>query len=604
MMDLYIELYKCIRWERKVKYCYFCMKQMEQDRLVCPHCNKDEKDYNENLRHIKPGSILDGKYLIGHVLGEGGFGITYVGLDLNLNLKVAIKEYFPVSLATRDVHSITGDALQIMGGDAALRFRTYRERYEKEGNMLARLDDCSGIVEVLNFFSANNTSYMVMEYIDNTLEKYLKRNGGRISEDTVKELFKPVLRSMIKVHELGIIHKDISPDNIMMSSDGRIKIIDFGASEDSSDSTEDKFVVLKRYFAPPEQYQANANLGPAADVYALCATMYVCLTGKRLTESIDRYFEDDESDLDNLKGIASDDFIASMRYGLKPDVRKRCKSIDELYECIYGESKAPVEESPEYLPEKNYKGLQITIVLLFFITVIVIGFIYVFNNHMFNKSINVSGDGGVISSSEIIDTDEGNLNGNENINVIDNIEKNQTVNNENTKVIQETDTDQETSNTATVEDTAKDINLMQTAAEYFTYEEYVSSTGEEGIRILALDQEALIGNELSTVNGQKVEVVVPSHIDGKPVLAIAGLNSNVTSVYLCEGIKRIDNNAFKNYFYLERLYLPNSLKEIGKSAFDNCVTLGEIIIGDEVYTYDNENKAIVDENSEAIIKLK
>ncbi|MBR4078884.1 MAG: protein kinase, partial [Christensenellaceae bacterium] len=175
----------------------------------CPECGFDNQTYRSMPHQLKPGTMLDGRYLIGRVLGEGGFGITYVGLDTLLELKVAVKEFYMTGVNSRN--HMTSDAVQITNGGFTEDFTHNRRRFLDEAQVLARLSGEPGIVMVRDFFEANNTAYIVMEFLSGqTLQSYLERNG-KLRWSTTWQLMKPVLESLKRVHAHGIIHRDISP---------------------------------------------------------------------------------------------------------------------------------------------------------------------------------------------------------------------------------------------------------------------------------------------------------------------------------------------------------------------------------------------------------
>ena len=207
--------------------CYRCMS--ETNSGVCERCGFDMEKYQAPLHHLKQGTILNGKYMIGVAIGEGGFGITYIGYDLNLGIKVAVKEYFPNGLVSRDTHNT--DQITIFSGSDQQQYNAGKEKFINEARALAKFDNLPGVVSVKDFFKENGTAYIVMEFIEGeTFRNYLRRNGNRISAEQTINMMRPVIESLIYIHRSGIIHRDISPDNIMITRDGRVKLIDFGAA--------------------------------------------------------------------------------------------------------------------------------------------------------------------------------------------------------------------------------------------------------------------------------------------------------------------------------------------------------------------------------------
>ena len=230
--------------------CPGCMAVLDEPDLPCPLCGFDKSTYSPSPRSLRPFTKLNGKYMVGKVIGEGGFGITYIGFNLDTDLPVAIKEYFPAELATRD--TLQGNTINIFSGEAKDLYREGLEKYLREARNLTMFSDLTGIVTVKDFFYENDTAYIIMEYINGiTLKQHLTKVGGKMKQNEVIKMMKPVLESMNQIHEVGIIHRDISPDNIMITRNNQIKLTDFGAArvfdtEDNKSIT----VVLKRGYAP------------------------------------------------------------------------------------------------------------------------------------------------------------------------------------------------------------------------------------------------------------------------------------------------------------------------------------------------------------------
>ena len=241
--------------------------------------------------HLRMGTRLNNRYLIQGVLGEGGFGITYVGMDEVLCQKVAVKEFFPRGAITRN-NQQTNEVVSVYGTKAA-NFHQGEEKFLQEARTLAQFNNVAGVVRVQDFFRENGTAYIVMEYLEGiTLKQYLQTYGP-ISVEEMQNIFAPILEALDKIHQNGVIHRDISPDNIMCLPEGEVKLMDFGAARDYTDySAEGLSVILKMGFAPIEQYDSHGKQGPWTDIYALGATMYQCLTGRKPDDAPKRSLED------------------------------------------------------------------------------------------------------------------------------------------------------------------------------------------------------------------------------------------------------------------------------------------------------------------------
>lgn len=315
-------------------YCPWCMSPVKPGAELCPTCRKDPTAYVPSSHHFPPGQLLKDRYLVGRVLGEGGFGITYLGMDTNLERRVAIKEYFPTSFVKRETSvSLEVTCYTNVGRDF---YEKGRDQFLQEARTMAKLEDIPEIVRVLDFFPANNTAYIVMEFLEGSTLKELVQEQGRIPAKSMLEMLDPVLRAMESMHRAGIIHRDISPDNLMVLKSGKIKLMDFGCARDI-EGGRTMTVTLKHGFAPMEQYTGHGQ-GPWSDVYALCATVYYCLTGKVPPRSVER--SDSEQDsliLPNKEGAnLTPDQERALVKGLAVRAKNRWQSAASLYAALYG----------------------------------------------------------------------------------------------------------------------------------------------------------------------------------------------------------------------------------------------------------------------------
>jgi len=303
------------------------------DGDICPFCGKNVKERAEIQHQLQPFTILQGKYIVGDVLGEGGFGITYVGFDLNLEMRVAIKEFYPNGYVTRE--SAVTPAVTIFSGKNMEAVKKWQSSFLEEARSLAKCAQLPGVVNVKEFFSENNTVYIVQEFLDGiTLKGYMKNMGGRIPVDRLMSAMEPVIVALAQVHDQGLIHRDISPDNIMCLNDGSMKVFDFGAARKYGDDSE-KSVVLKPGYAPEEQYRTRGNQGPWSDVYALCATMYKCITGKTPVESMER-MRNDTLQMPSAMGIAIPPALeATLQRGMAVFAESRIQNMRELHSALY-----------------------------------------------------------------------------------------------------------------------------------------------------------------------------------------------------------------------------------------------------------------------------
>lgn len=329
------------------KYCYTCMDVL-QGNGFCPHCFKKNSAECPPYR-LSPGTVLNRKYLVGKSIGEGGFGITYIGRDLTLDRKVAIKEYYPSGCANRN---------NIVSQDVTISSEKRREYFEKglhsfidEARRIAKLTSVPGIVDVLEYFECNGTAYIIMEYLDGeNLSDYLK-NNGTIGYKEVFGMMLPVTRSLSTMHDAGIIHRDISPDNIMRLKDGTLKLMDFGSARYFTNSDKEMSVMIKQGYAPEEQYSSGSVQGPWTDVYALCATMYKCITGKVPAYSIDRIKIDTLIRPSDMGCSISPSAESVLLYGLAVFRQDRCSDMNELGSLM---EQALQHDQPVVEPRQDY----------------------------------------------------------------------------------------------------------------------------------------------------------------------------------------------------------------------------------------------------------
>ena len=306
----------------------------------------------ENLYCLRKGTRLIGRYTIEGVLGQGGFGITYLGMDELHKKKVAIKEFFPQGIVTRNIEYEDTVTVTLVGEKD--NYEKGKERFLKEAQTMAMFSKDKGIVKALDFFEINNTAYIVMEYLEGvTLKQYLRENKRIDAEDLV-ELLVPLIEALDEIHSQGLIHRDISPDNIMVLPDGRIKLMDFGAARDYTEFGEKSLsIVLKPGYAPPEQYQTHGVQGPWTDIYALCATMYKCITGENPPDAIDRLVDDHLKKISAFGIPVLPQIEEAIIKGMSVAAKDRYQNVGDFCEDLYGgyeENSEPEAEESQAEP--------------------------------------------------------------------------------------------------------------------------------------------------------------------------------------------------------------------------------------------------------------
>lgn len=271
--------------------CYNCFNQLEDPSSPCPYCGFNMQENIEKYPvALRAGTVLNNRYIVGRVLGQGGFGITYLSYDTKLAAKVAIKEFMPGELATR----VNGTTVSVMAATRTEDFTYGAERFQEEARTLAKFMGQPNIAGVTDYFDENDTSYFVMDYIEGiSFKTYIANQGGKVSVDEALNVMIPVLRALTAVHAEGFIHRDVTPDNIYISKDGNVKLLDFGSARYSiGDKSKSLDVILKVGYAPKEQYIRRGRQGPYTDVYSCAACFYAALTGYLPPESLERLDQD------------------------------------------------------------------------------------------------------------------------------------------------------------------------------------------------------------------------------------------------------------------------------------------------------------------------
>ena len=315
----------------------------------CEHCGVDNAAFSAaKPYHLTPGTVLFGRYVVGKVLGEGGFGITYIGIDQKLSKRVAVKEYYPSGIARRDN---SGSPDVTVSSDMMKWFEKGVERFLFEAKSAAAFSDEDGIVNVQDYFRQNKTAYIVMDYLDGeNLKEYVKNNGA-MPFDVIIRLMVPVIRALKDMHAKGIIHRDISPDNIMLTKKGTLKLTDFGSAKYYTSDERQKAIILKPGYAPEEQYRSNSEQGPFTDVYALCATIYTCITGKVPLAGPERAKNDTLKTPSQLGADIRPSQEKALMRGMAVLAKNRTPDMDTLFRELTGRS-FPVSQ-PKREPVKK-----------------------------------------------------------------------------------------------------------------------------------------------------------------------------------------------------------------------------------------------------------
>lgn len=334
-------------------YCMGCMHKLDWDGR-CHYCGFDERNYKKDQQLGLHTRLKNGEYMIGRQLGQGGFGITYIGMDMTLLQTVAIKEYFPFGAVRRNDRN-----------EIELYDEKYRKDYEKglesflcEGRILARFSNLTAVVGVKNFFHENNTAYLVMDYVEGLSVREYVKNYGVLSPDRTLFLVQQVIADMQMIHHKQVLHRDVSADNLIITHNGSLKLIDFGATR--QEFTKNQYtgtILCKQGYSAIEQYSTGRNQGPWTDIYGLCASIYFMLTGVVPDSAPDRIQNDCVRSLVQMDEIAMPKVQKeAIMKGLAVEVEHRYHTMAELYAALYGEKLEDI--SGYYERENNESALR------------------------------------------------------------------------------------------------------------------------------------------------------------------------------------------------------------------------------------------------------
>lgn len=281
--------------------CPGCFQEKDSAEVICSHCGYAAGRDSEPTVSLLPGTRLASRYILGSQLGQGGFGITYLAYDEAEQRRVAIKEYFPDGLVTRT----PGErAVRVYSAEVSGSFEAGVDKFQEEARTMSLFKGNPNIIGIYDQFKENGTAYFVMEYVEGqNLKQHLKQVGGTMTVGETLKLLLPVFDALEELHQHGILHRDISPDNIFITSGGVVKLLDFGAARQIA-GEKSLSVILKPGFAPEEQYRRKGVQGPWTDIYALGATMYFMLSGQLLPDALDRLIDGDETQRLTGLGVA------------------------------------------------------------------------------------------------------------------------------------------------------------------------------------------------------------------------------------------------------------------------------------------------------------
>src|SRR5277367_4836532 len=306
----------------------------------CPNCQWNDVDQPEMQAHLPRHYVLLTRYYMGRVLGQGGFGVTYLARDLRLDRPVAIKEYMPMEQCTRQIDRIT---VRSHGGDRQLQYVAGLKRFLEEAKSLAQFESHPCIVSISDYAEANGTAYLVMGYLEGmTLKQYLANQGGRIPYATAIQIMMPVMDALREVHKHGLLHRDVSPDNIFLTRQGHIKLLDFGAARYAiGEQSQSLSMILKPGFAPEEQYRTRGKQGSWTDVYAVGATLYRCITGQVPPSAPDRMAVDELVPPSRIARDVPPLIESALLKAMAVSAANRFQTVDLLQQALMGTQVSP-----------------------------------------------------------------------------------------------------------------------------------------------------------------------------------------------------------------------------------------------------------------------
>ncbi len=344
--------------------CFSCFKEYDDQYDLCPFCGEVKNNTPVEPIHLYPGTVLGGRYILGRAVGSGGFGIIYKAWDAKLETIVAVKEFFASRLMTR----AAGEKNVIINKKTAPEFEYRKTRFLAEARNMAKFGNHRNIPNVFEFFEENGTAYIVMELLDGIpLNEYLRGNGGKLDPGFALYIANEVGNALISLHEKGIIHRDVAPDNVYICSgkDIKIKLLDLGAAK-LADSTDDVIdIILKPGYSPVEQYDSTKSIGPWTDIYALGATLYVMLTGVKPEESTNRKIEDTVLPPHEIDDLIPENLSNAVMKAMAVEKHMRFKTVVDFLKAINGEKKIlSLAKEKKLRKRKRFTGILAAVIAL------------------------------------------------------------------------------------------------------------------------------------------------------------------------------------------------------------------------------------------------
>ena len=361
-------------------YCYGCFSPKKNDFQceVCGYVHKpeDEKEHS----HLRPGTELNGRYIVGKIIGAGGFGITYIAFDPTLMVRLAIKEFFPRSIASRNPNTYE---IAPYGKDEEIEFRNGLKYFLNEARSAAMFETNQNVVGVKDMFEEYNTAYMVMPYINGVpFDSYLLQNGETVGFKTALSILAPVMEALTAVHDSNLLHRDISPENIFITDEGIPKLIDFGSARPTiASDTLSMTPVIKEGYAPLEQYSRQGEQGPWTDIYSMAATLYKAICGKIPPPAMERFTEDKLIDLSTVCNDIPGYAVKAIEKALSLRSGDRFQSMAEFLNALAkGKEVAPLKFDKDTANISNHKKWLVPSIVTAAIVLITVAVTLIFSS--------------------------------------------------------------------------------------------------------------------------------------------------------------------------------------------------------------------------------
>ncbi len=337
--------------------CLNCFCEKKPNEVKCSKCGFSMAAYKPRGNCLAPGTLLYQNYIVGLPLGIGGFGITYKCFDISVGGICAVKEFMP----NKAVYRGNGRShIQVLAEKVGL-FQYGIKRFREEAEILKQFNHQS-IVNVYDSFAANGTAYYVMEYCDGVdFRRYTKGFTRTLTADEAMRYMRQMLEALKVIHSHGILHRDIAPDNIYITKNNHIKILDFGSARYEIEQNERNLsMIVKAGYAPVEQYGTSVKQGAYSDIYSLGATFYHLLAGKPPIQSIDRITNDTLVPIRKIRSDLPRRLTEAVDKAMAVQIRNRFENVDQMYKYIYEPSASIIVEPVPKPPVKAPKPKNIS----------------------------------------------------------------------------------------------------------------------------------------------------------------------------------------------------------------------------------------------------